>query len=138
MIVCGIEMKASEARLVLLKGLKAEYEHINIKPRKLVLTDDENADEVRAFRDALYAFFRENNVEVVVIKKRGTSGEYAGGVIGFKLEGIAQLYVDCDIRLIASQTIAATLRKHTPTYPQGLPKYQQAAFETAFSALPLS
>lgn len=65
MIVCGIEMKASEARLVLLQGSKEKYEHINIKPWKLILTDDKNADEVRAFRDALYAFFRENNVKVV-------------------------------------------------------------------------
>lgn len=136
MIVCGIEMRASEARLVLLKGSKANYELINIRPRKLALTDDENADEVRAFRDALYAFFRENNVELVVIKKRGTVGDYAGGPVGFKLEGIAQLYVGCDVRLTASQTIAATIRRHTPPFPQGLPKYQEAAFETAFSALP--
>jgi hypothetical protein len=136
MIVCGVEMKASEAHLVLLKGSRAEYEHINIKPKKLVLADDENAEEVRAFRDTLYAFIRENNVDVVAIKKRATSGEYAGGAVGFKLEGIAQLYVDCEIRLIASQTIAAAIRRNTPIFPQSLLKYQEAAFETAFTALP--
>ena len=62
MIVCGIEMAASEARLVLLDGSKSDFTHINAKPQKLVLTDDTNAEDVRAFRDDLYAFFRENRV----------------------------------------------------------------------------
>ena len=54
--------------------------------------DDENPDEVKAFRDSMFAFFRENQVALVVIKKRGKKGEYSGGPVGFKLEGIIQLY----------------------------------------------
>lgn len=135
MIVCGIEIKASETRLVLLNGTKASYAVINVRPRKLELPDDEKPDEVRAFRDALYAFFRENGVEVVAIKKRSKSGEYAGGAVGFKLEGIAQLYADCRITLCAPQTISAALRNHPTTIPSDLPKYQHVAFETAYAIL---
>ncbi len=135
MIVCGVEMKASEARMALLNGTKTNYAVINVKPRKLVLSDDENSDEVRAFRDALYAFFRENGVELVALKKRGKSGEYAGGAVGFKLEGIAQLYTECRIVLCAPQTIAAALRNHPTSVPESLPKYQHAAFETAYAVL---
>jgi len=71
MIVCGIEMAASEARLVILDGNKSSFNHINIDPRKLKISDDENADEIQAFRDTLYTFFRENKIETVAIKKRG-------------------------------------------------------------------
>ena len=58
MIVCGIEMAASEARLVLLDGNKSDFHHIDVKSRKLKIADDENADEVRAFRDTLYTFMK--------------------------------------------------------------------------------
>ncbi len=60
MIVCGIEMAASEARLVILDGIKSNFQHINVEPRKLKIADDGTAGEVRAFRDILYIFFREN------------------------------------------------------------------------------
>ena len=136
MIVCGIEMAASEARLVLLDGNKSSFHHFNVEPRKLKITDDENADEVKAFRDTLYTFLRENKVEIIAIKKRGKKGDYAGGPIGFKLEAIVQLYEECPIVLIAPATISARIKKHTAGTPATLKKYQYSAFQTAFSALP--
>lgn len=136
MKVCGIEMAASEARLVLLDGDKSDFHHINVGLRKLKISDDENADEIRAFRDALYTFFRENKVEIVAIKKRGKKGDYAGGPIGFKIEAITQLYKECPIVLIAPATISVRIKKHTASTPATLKKYQNSAFQTAFSALP--
>ena len=136
MIVCGIEMAASEARLVLLDGNKSNFHHINVEPRKLKIADDENADEVRAFRDTLYTFLRKNKVEIIAIKKRGKKGDYAGGPIGFKLEAIVQLYEECPIVLIAPATISVRIKKHTAGTPTTLKKYQYSAFQTAFSALP--
>ena len=136
MIVCGIEMAASEARLVLLDGNKSDFHHINVEPRKLKIADDETAGEVRAFRDILYTFLRENKVEIIAIKKRGKKGDYAGGPIGFKLEAIAQLYEECPIVLIAPATISVRIKKHTTDTPATLKKYQFSAFQTAFSALP--
>ena len=128
-------MFGSEARLVLLHGTKSSFSHTDIEPRKLKLTDDENPNEVKAFRNSLFAFFRENQVIQVVIKKRGKKGDYSGGPSGFKLEGIVQLYENCPVRLVAPQTISATQKRHAPTKPETLRKYQYAAFETAFSVL---
>jgi len=136
MIVCGIEMAASESRLVLLDGNKSDFHHINVEPRKLKIADDENADEIRAFRNTLYAFLQENEVEVVAIKKRGKKGDYSGGPIGFKLEAITQLYDGCPIVLIAPASISVIMKKHTADIPTTLKKYQYSAFQTAFSALP--
>ena len=136
MLVCGIEMAASEARLVLLDGNKSDFHHINIEPRKLKIADDESADEIRAFRDTLYAFLQEKKVEIIAIKKRGKKGEYAGGPIGFKLEAIVQLYEGCHTVLIAPATISIRIKRHTAGIPTTLKKYQYSAFQTAFSAFP--
>ena len=135
MIVCGIEMAASEARLVILDGTKASFLHVAVNPPKLVLADDGNPDEVKAFQNAIYAFLRENAVEMVAIKQRAKRGEYAGGPVSFKLEAVVQLYPDCPIVLISPQAIAAAKRNHSPTTPTGIRGYQQTAFETAFAKL---
>jgi len=136
MIMCGMEMAASEIRLVLLSGSKSDLNHIDVKPRKLKIADDENAEEIRTFRDSLFAFLRENNVDMVAIKKRGKKGEYAGGPIGFKLDAITQFYEGCPVSLIAPRTITTNINKHAPKIPDALLKYQYAAFQTAFTALP--
>ncbi len=135
MPICGIELTGSEAKIVLLNGSKSEFVHVNIEPRKLKLSDDENPTEVQAFHNSLFAFFRENEVSLVAIKKRGKKGDYAGGPIGFKLEGLAQLYEDCPVKLVAPQTISANQKKHNPSIPKSLRKYQYTAFHTAFSLL---
>lgn len=135
MPICGIEMFGPEVRLALLNGSKSSFSHIDIEPRKIILPDDQNADEVKALRDLIFAFFRENKVDLIAIKKRGKKGEFAGGPIGFKVEGIIQLYEDCPIKLVAPQTISATQKKHSPSKPDTLRKYQHTAFETAFSVM---
>ena len=135
MIVCGIEMTASEARLVVLKGTKSTYSYVGASPPKLVLADDEKPEEVKAFLDAVHAFLRENQVERVAIKKRAKRGQYAGSPVSFKLEGLVQLYPGCDVKLVSPQTISAAKRKKTPLAPQDIDECQQVAFETAFAAL---
>ena len=136
MVVCGLEMVASEVRLVVLSGTKADFLHVNVDPRKLPLADDENATEMKAFRDSLYAFFRENRVERISIKKRSKKGEYAGGPVGFKMEAITQLYTDSDVGLVTPQAIAATVKRNEPEVPTTIRGYQKTAFEAAFWALP--
>lgn len=135
MIICGMEMSASEVRLVILDGTRASFSHVSVNPRKLVVADDANSEEVKAFRDSLYAFLRENGVQEVAIKKRNKRGDYAGGTVGFKLEGIAQLYSECPVVLTSPQSIAAAKKNHALAVSQSLRKYQEPAFETAFAAL---
>ena len=136
MTICGIEMSASEVRLVLLQGEKENFTLINTETRKMKLTDDADQEEVKAFRDAVFAYFHENQVSQIVIKKRGKKGDFSGGPVGFKLEGIIQLYGECPVTLIAPQTISAVQKKYNIEKPQELKKYQYTAFETAFSELP--
>ncbi len=135
MIVCGIEVTASEARLVILKGTKSTYSHVGASPSKLVLADDEKPEEVKAFQDAIFAFLRENKIERIAIKKRAKRGQYAGSPVSFKLECLIQLYPGCDVVLVSPQTISAAKRKHAPAAPEEIIDDQQTAFETAFTTL---
>jgi len=135
MIICGIELAASEARLAILDGTRATYSHVAAKPPKIVFQDDGNPGEVKAFQANVFAFLRENHIERVAIKKRAKRGEYAGGPVSFKLEGLIQLHRECEVVLVSPQTISAAKRKHTPVPPDTLRKYQRAAFETAFAAI---
>ncbi|MCP4180834.1 MAG: DUF3010 family protein [bacterium] len=135
MTVCGIEMSGSEARLVILEGTKESFKHIDIEQKKIKLVNDENSDEVKEFRNSIFTFFKNNKVSFAAIKKRGKKGDYSGGPIGFKLEGIVQLYEECQITLVAPQTISASQKKYSPAKPEDLRKYQYTAFETAFSVL---
>ncbi len=135
MITCGIELSGSEARLVLLQGKKGTFDVIDTEPRKIKLNDEADQNEVKAFCDSIYAFFREKQVSVIVIKKRAKKGTYAGGPVGFKLEGIIQLYEGCPVKLIPSQTISATMKKNNISVPSKLRKYQHTAFETAYTNL---
>ncbi len=135
MIVCGIEVTASEARLVVLKGTKASYSHLGASPAQLPLENDEKPAEVKAFMDAIHAFLRDNKVERVAIKKRAKRGQYAGSPVSFKMEGLIQLYSECDIVLVSPQTISAAKRKQSPVAPDDISDDQQVAFETAFTKL---
>jgi len=49
-----MEMAAYAVRPVLISGNKSGFRHIDVKPRKLKLADDENAEGVRTFRDSLF------------------------------------------------------------------------------------
>jgi len=135
MTVCGIELSSSEARLVLLEGKKDDFILVETKLRKIKLNDEADQNEVKAFRDSIFAFFREKQVSIIAIKKRGKRGAYSGGPVGFKLEGIIQLYEECPVVLVSPQTISATKKRYKYTIPEEIMKYQHIAFETAFTKL---
>ena len=136
MTICGIELSASEAILTLLKGNKEDYKLVDVEPRKIKIVNDTDQNEIKAFRDSIFAFFRENSVSNIYIKKRVKRGNYAGGPTSFKLEGIIQLYDECPVSLIPPQTISSTNRHRHNTIPSEIRRYQHIAFETAYTGLP--
>ena len=136
MKVCGIELKGADARLVILEGTKESYQVLDIKPAKISLADEANQEESKAFRNTIHSYFRENGVEAVAVKKRAKKGDYAGGPVTFKLEGIIQLYDQCEVSLVAPQTIKAALRKNNAEPAAHLNRYQHDAFFAGFAVLP--
>ncbi|KAB0786482.1 DUF3010 family protein, partial [Pseudomonas aeruginosa] len=89
--ICGVELKGSEAIIVLLKKNGADYEHLDIEPRKIKLGEDESSRHVKSFFETFQNFVRQHDIGMVVIKKRAQKGQMAGGAISFKMEALIQL-----------------------------------------------
>ena len=132
MTICGIEIKGSEAIFALAnQGL----EHVANATKKIALDDDEDAASVKAFAAQIAAFVKANAITRIVIKKRSKKGEFAGGPITFKIEGLIQLLDDCEVQLLSPQTLNAQYKKHAFDLPASLNKYQHEAFKAACAAL---
>ena len=127
MNICGIELKANNVILVVLKNNK----YIDIKIKKLILEDDEKQEEIRKFCNEFLDFLQKNEIEKVFIKKRAKKGAFSGGAVTFKLEGLIQLNPLCSVELISSQSISTFEKKNQIEFPKELKKYQEQAYLTA-------
>ena len=131
MNICGIELKANNVILVVLKN----NEYIDIKIKKLILEDDEKQEEIRKFCNEFLDFLQKNEIEKVFIKKRAKKGAFSGGAVTFKLEGLIQLNPLCSVELISSQSISTFEKKNQIEFPKELKKYQEQAYLTALCNL---
>ncbi|HEX04564.1 MAG TPA: DUF3010 family protein, partial [Bacteroidetes bacterium] len=84
MLVCGINLSGSDAIFVLLSGENTSFEHIELNTCKITLGNSDDSQDLRAFQNTIYAFFREHPIDVIVIKKKG-KGMYAGGPSVYKM-----------------------------------------------------
>ncbi|MDR5766152.1 MULTISPECIES: DUF3010 family protein [unclassified Caballeronia] len=133
MIVCGIEIKGREAILAVVEvdDIEAAPDHRVNDTRKITLEQDDESAHVKSFFSLAEGFVRDNHITHIAIKKRGKKGDYAGGPITFKIEGLFQLLDNCNVALLSAPTIAASKKKHAFEIPASLKKYQHEAFLTA-------
>jgi hypothetical protein len=66
MNICGIELKANNVILVMLKN--SQYMETSIK--KITIEDDEKQEDIRKFCNEFLDFLQKNEIEKVFIKKR--------------------------------------------------------------------
>lgn len=132
MKILGIELKASEAILIM---VEVESENVilsELKPKKLKLNSDQTSD-VKTFVQTFNAVIQGNGIDKIAIKSRNKKGDRAGGAVGFKIEGIIQAVSEVQVNLIAPQTIASVIRNNKVFVPDSLSKYQETAYEVAFA-----
>lgn len=127
MNICGIELKANNVILVVLKNNK----YIETSIKKIIIEDDEKQEEIRKFCNEFLDFLQKNEIKKVFIKKRGKKGAFSGGAVTFKLEGLIQLNPLCSVELISSQSISTFEKKNQIKFPKELKKYQEQAYLTA-------
>jgi len=135
MKICGIELKGSDAIIAVAEMVDGIVSHILIETKKISLTDDEDYEQVQSFSCLLQGLVRDNGINIIAIKKRNKKGNYAGGAVTFKIEGIIQLLQGSQIILIAPTTIAAAEKRRAFTIPKSLNQYQVDAFKTAYTQL---
>jgi hypothetical protein len=131
MNICGIELKANNAVLVVLK----DNEYIDTKIKKIILEDDEKQEDIRKFCNEFLDFLQKNEIEKIFIKKRAKKGNFSGGAVTFKMEGLIQLNPLCSVELISTQTISSFEKKNQIQFPKELNKYQEQAYLTALCNL---
>lgn len=131
MKICGIEIKGSEALVAAAEIDGDVICHIELETKRVALQDDENAEHIKSFSALINGLVRDNGIDSIAIKKRSKKGEFAGGPVTFKIEGIIQLTSNCTVQLISPQTISAANRKYCFDIPNSLNKYQHEAFLTA-------
>ena len=131
MNICGIELKANNAILVVLKN--SEYIEITIK--KITIEDDEKQEDIRKFCNEFLDFLQKNEIEKVFIKKRAKKGTFSGGAVTFKIEGLIQLNPFCSVDLVSAQTVSTFEKKNQIEFPKELKKYQEQAYLTALCNL---
>lgn len=129
MKICGIELKSNNVLLAVVEN----KEFVDLKTKKLTLENDESQEDIRKFCNEFLLFLEQNEIEKVVIKKRAKKGNFAGGAVTFKIEGLIQLNPLCEVELLSSQTISSFEKKNDIDLPSSLNKYQEQAYLAAYS-----
>jgi len=130
MKICGIELKSNYTILTLVDFNydTKNIEYIDLKIKKIILDDDENQNSVISYQEQINTFFNENQVEKILIKKRAKKGNFSGGAVTFKMEGIIQLYKKAEVFLLTAQSISSYEKKNEIQIPNKLKKYQEQSY----------
>lgn len=131
MKICGIDLKASNMILTVIENGK----FLDLKVKKIVIENDESQNDIRNFCNEFLLFLEQNEIEKVLVKKRAKKGNFSGGAVTFKMEGLIQLNPLCEVELISSQSISSYERKNEIIFPENLKKYQEASYLTALTFL---
>lgn len=140
MIICGVELTASDAVLCLLKLDRGLISLPECKVRKLSLVKNHTREDLKQFQAAFAELMAEHEVTGVAIKERMPKGKFAGGAISFKLEATIQLIADpdLDVRLLPPALIKSTLAANPLPIDfeeTGLKAFQETAFTAAYVGL---
>jgi uncharacterized protein related to proFAR isomerase len=128
-IICGIEIKSSEANLVVLEHDEGETRLIEVDSKKIKLGDDESSEQINSFFNTVVNFVRVNHIDIIVIKKRAKKGTMAGGAVSFKIETLIQMNGIASVEFVSGQGIAAAGKKIPFDIPDEINKYQETAFQ---------
>ena len=130
MIVCGVDLKASEARLALVSVKEDSPHFTDLNTKKLTLGDDKDVKVIKAFLQAVKTFAHENRVDVFAIKARAKGGKMGGGAVSFKIETLFQI-TDCEVVFVNPTALSNFAKTNLGGLPDGLLKYQHDAYRCA-------
>jgi len=133
MKVIGIEIKSSEAILVVLKRDSDGQIMQTNECTKFGIDDSQSNAQVRQFFQQVNASLDTINPGLIGILARNgkAKGVMAPSPFSFKLEGLFQLYNKKEVELVWPQSVSAYFKKH-PVAVASHKKYQQDAFNLAY------
>jgi hypothetical protein len=134
MRICGVELKGSEAILVLIDVVDEAISLVACQTRKIKYSESAEHQSARLFYDAICGFILDQHIEHISVKQRAQKGQFAGGPVTFKMEALFQLNPHAPTQLFSGPTIAAATRRHDFQIPEQLNRYQADAYLTACCA----
>ncbi|WP_144208208.1 DUF3010 family protein [Shewanella donghaensis] len=139
MNVMGIMLKANEMRIVTLTGTRTQHELINPKFNKLALDKHPQQAEVKILIEQISQYCDANKIDKVIINRRSTTGQGAGGAGTFLLEGALLATLTPAIVFIHPATIRAT-DKREADHKSAKPKTVDLgkAYDLAYESLALN
>ncbi|MCJ8315261.1 MAG: DUF3010 family protein [Pseudomonadales bacterium] len=111
MVISGIFLKANEVRLVTLTGSRDTHTLVAPKFNKLSLPKNPTQDDVDIFSQAFKAYCADNSVDKVIINRRATAGQGAGGAGTFLIEGVLLAISPAQIEFVHPATVRATEKR---------------------------
>jgi hypothetical protein len=126
-IVCGVEIRAKEALLALIRSGADGAEHIPCATKRLSLQDDRDTKSLLTLKSSIEAFALQNNVSVFVIKSRQARGPRAGGGVTFKIETLFQL-AGTDVIFINPVALSKFAKSNLGGVPASVLAYQTDAY----------
>jgi hypothetical protein len=138
MKVCGVEISSNDVNVCLLSLTDEIFELPDFRARRLTLTAINSTRELRYFQQSFAKLMQDYQVDRVVIRQRPMKGKFAGGAVGFKLEGAIELISDLNVVILSTTDIKESLKRNPIqiTYADtDLKVYQEVAFNTAYAYL---
>ena len=126
MIICGIDLDSKGAKLVVL-----DENAVVVSTSKIAFADHELQKSLVDFKKDITDYLIEQNVELLVIKKRALKGKFVGSPLSFKMETLIQL-TSFPIQFLTAAKLASDVKRKSLELPDGLFAYFSAAY---FSAL---
>mgnify|MGYP000273777383 CR=1 FL=1 len=113
MIIAGLFLKANEVRVVTLEGGRSCHSLLAPKVTKFSLLKNPTQADVVAFIEQINTHLSHYGVEKLVLNRRATTGQGAGGAGTFLMEGALLARANAEIEFVHPATVRATDKKHS-------------------------
>lgn len=136
MVVCGVFLKANEVRIITLSGTRGQHKLTDTKVNKLAIVKHPTRKEVQDFIIEFKAYCEQHQIDKLMLNRRATTGQGAGGAGTFILEGALLATSELEIEFIHPATLRATDKKEADL-KTAQPKTQDLAkaYDLAFQGL---
>ena len=89
-MICGMDIKGSEAIIALCDIVDGELSYIENKFKKIAL-DARDQDNFQSFYVTFSSFIKQNNIEKIYLKKPVDKGQQTAGANAFRIEALLNL-----------------------------------------------
>ena len=136
MIVVGVYLTGSNARIIILDGTRECHNLVSNKASKLTIGNMPSDEEIHNICKVYTSICQDHRVNKVILNSRNKKGVKQGGANTFLLEGMFRAVSEISVELVHHNTLTASekhyhaLKKHRPeTKELGL------AYDLAFEGL---